>query len=90
MTAMSPRTTTDAGPAAAWLVVGMATIGCVWCGLLPRLLRYGPVAQHVDLMEQLDVNPAAMYYTELDRLPLRPDWITRRLTLWPTPPQPQR
>ena len=90
MTAMSPRTTTDAGPAAAWLVVGIATIGCVWCGLLPRLLRCGPVAQHVDLMEQLDVNPAAMYYTELDRLPLRPDWITRRLTLWPTPPQRQR
>ena len=90
MTAMSPRTTTDAGSAAAWLVVGMATIGCVWCGLLPRLLRYGPAERHVDLMEQLDVNPAAMYYTELDRLPLRPDWITRRLTLWPTPPQPQR
>ena len=90
MTAMSPRTTTDAGPAAAWLVVGMATIGCVWCGLLPRLLRYGPVAQHVDLMEQLDVNPAAMYYPELDRLPLRPEWITRRLTLWPTQPQPQQ
>ena len=87
MTAMRPRTTTSAGPAVAWLVAGLAAIGFVWCGLLPRLLRYGPVERHVDLMEQLDVNPAAMYYTELDRLPLRPEWITRRLTLWPTLPQ---
>ena len=90
MTAMSPRTTTGAGPAVAWLVAGLAATGFVWCGLLPRLLRYGPVERHVDLMEQLDVNPAAMYYTELDRLPLRSEWISQRLTLWPTPPQPQR
>jgi hypothetical protein len=48
------------------------------------LLRCEPVAQHVDFMEQLEVNPAAMYYTELDRLPLRPAWIGHRLTLWPT------
>lgn len=83
MTAMSPRMPNGSGPAAAWLALGLAFIGCVWCGLLPRLLRCGPVTRHVDLMEQLDVNPAAMYYTELDRLPLRPEWIGHRLTLWP-------
>jgi hypothetical protein len=87
MTAMHPRNTTSAGPATAWLVAGLAAIGFVWCGLLPRLLRCGPVERHVDLMERRDVNPAAMYYTELDRLPLRPAWIGQRLSLWPTFPQ---
>ena len=90
MTATSPRTATVTGPAAAWLAAGIAAIGCVWCGLLPRLLRCSAVARHVELMEQLDVNPAAMYYTELDRLPLRPEWIGDRLTLWPTAPPSQR
>jgi len=83
MTAMRPRDAASPGPAAVWLAAGLAAIGFIWCGMLPRLLRYGPVARHIDLMEQLDVNPAAMYYTELDRLPLRPEWVAQRLTLWP-------
>jgi len=29
------------------------------------------------------VNPSAMVYTELERLPLRPDWAQRELVLWP-------
>jgi hypothetical protein len=35
-------------------------------------------------MESHDVNPAAMVYTELEHLPLRPAWIERYLVLWPT------
>ena len=48
----------------------MVVIGfaAVWCGMLPMLRR---------------VNPAAMYYTELDRLPVRPAWLEQRIVLWP-------
>lgn len=55
----------------------------VWCGLLPRVLSLEPVARHVGLMEDRDVDPAAMYYTELERLPLPPRWVADRVVLWP-------
>jgi len=55
----------------------------VWCGLLPRLLEWPPVARHVALMEERRVDPSAMYYTELERLPLRPAWVDDVLVLWP-------
>ena len=55
----------------------------VWGIVLPRLLAVGPVARHVRLMEDRGVDPAAMYYTELERLPLRPTWIEDRVALWP-------
>jgi len=55
----------------------------IWLGALPRLLRWEPIAAHVATMESRGVNPAAMYYTELDRLPRRPAWLARRVTLWP-------
>jgi hypothetical protein len=34
-------------------------------------------------MEDGNVNPAAMVYTELERLPLRPDWVEDHLVIWP-------
>ncbi len=34
-------------------------------------------------MEVREVNPAAMFYTELERLPVRPRWVEQRLILWP-------
>ncbi|MFM8579110.1 MAG: hypothetical protein ACKOCN_09970 [Planctomycetaceae bacterium] len=61
-------------------VVAIATI---WCGLLPQLLQWAPVSSHVDLMERRGVNPSVMYYTELERLPLRPPWVDQVLILWP-------
>jgi hypothetical protein len=70
-------------PAAARLAAGAAVVAVVWCGLLPRVLRLGPVARHVALMEERGVDPAAMYYTELERLPLRPPWVDDVLVLWP-------
>ena len=60
-----------------------AAIGLVWCGLLPAVQRLDVVARHVAAMESHDVNPAAMFYTELDRLPSRPRWLEERVTLWP-------
>ena len=62
---------------------GCGLAGAVWCGALPRLLTLGPVARHVARMEARAVDPAAMYYTELERLPLRPAWIDDVLILWP-------
>jgi hypothetical protein len=69
--------------AAVRLALGAVVTAAVWCGLLPRLLALGPVARHVRLMESRGVDPAAMYYTELERLPLRPAWIEDHLVLWP-------
>ena len=62
---------------------GVIVVLLLWLGVLPRLVRLEPVARHVRLMEDRGVNPAAMYYTELDRLPARPAWLERRLVLWP-------
>ena len=65
------------------LVLGIAAVIAIWGGLLPALLRCPAIARHVARMEERGVNPTAMYSTELDRLPLRPEWVDRRLTLWP-------
>jgi len=60
-----------------------AAIGVVWGVVLPWLGRWPPIGRHVATMESRKVNPAAMYYTELDRLPLRPTWVEDRIVLWP-------
>jgi hypothetical protein len=65
------------------LAGAVAVIVAVWCGLLPWLGRTGLVERHVRRLERQEVDAAAMYYTELHRLPLRPAWIDDRLVLWP-------
>lgn len=70
------------GPSAR-LALGLAAVVAIWGGVLPALLRCRGVARHVARMEERGVNPAAMYYTELERLPLRPAWLERHVTLWP-------
>ena len=60
-----------------------AVVGVVWGVALPWLGRCGPIERHVAAMEAREVNPAAMVYTELERLPVRPAWIETRLVLWP-------
>ena len=70
------------GPAAR-LALGLAVVAVIWGGVLPALLRCRGVARHVARMEERGVNPAAMYYTELERLPLRPAWLDRHVALWP-------
>ena len=61
----------------------VAVMAGIWLGALPRVLRWEPVARHVATMEDRRVNPAAMYYTELDRPPRRPEWLAGRVVLWP-------
>lgn len=61
----------------------LAVVGIVWCGLLPAVQRFAVVERHIAAMEARDVNPSAMVYTELHRLPLRPRWLEDRLILWP-------
>ena len=78
---MSPALSTSR--AVLRLTFGTALVALVWCGLFPRLLEWPPVAHHVALMEERRVDPSAMYYTELDRLPLRPAWVDDVLVLWP-------
>jgi hypothetical protein len=63
-------------------VLVVVTAG-IWLGALPGLLRWQPIADHVALMEARGVNPAAMYYTELDEVPRRPEWLARHVVLWP-------
>ena len=65
------------------LAAVVAGLGAVWCGGLPWVGRCAAVARHVAEMESREVNPSAMVYTELDRLPLRPGWLEDRLILWP-------
>ncbi|RLS76790.1 MAG: hypothetical protein DWI03_08210 [Planctomycetota bacterium] len=60
-----------------------AAAALLWCGVFPRLLQCPALARHIELMDRREVNPAAMYYTELEHLPLRPPWLERRVRLWP-------
>jgi hypothetical protein len=69
--------------AATRLAIGAAAVAVIWCGVLPALLRCPGVARHVANMEERGVNPSAMYYTELERLPTRPAWLGRHVTFWP-------
>jgi len=67
------------------LALASTSIALVWLGLLPRIGAVAPVARHVRRMEEGGINPAAMVYTELERLPLRPAWIESHLSLWRLP-----
>ena len=58
-------------------------VAAAWLVVLPWVGRHPPIERHVRVMEEGDVNPAAMVYTELERLPLRPAWVEEQLVLWP-------
>jgi|694.fasta_scaffold03597_14 hypothetical protein len=64
-------------------LAGAALIVAVWGWLLPAALRCGPLARHVARLEAGSVNPAAMFYTELERIPVRPQWLDDRIVRWP-------
>jgi len=70
------------GPLRLASCAGIAAV--TWLVVLPRVGRLPPIAQHVRAMEDGRVNPSAMVYTELERLPIRPDWAQRELVLWLT------
>jgi hypothetical protein len=58
-------------------------VAVTWLVVLPQVGRLPPIARHVRAMENRQVNPSAMVYTELERLPLRPDWAHEEIILWP-------
>ena len=66
------------------LAIAAVILLAIWLVVLPAIGRSPAIEGHVRLMESRDVNPAAMVYTELEHLPLRPAWIDRHLVLWPT------
>jgi len=70
------------GPLRLAACVGMVALA--WLVVLPWVGRLPTIERHVRMMEDGEVNPAAMVYTELERLPLRPDWAERQLVLWPS------
>ena len=70
-----------AGPLRLAACAGMVALA--WLVVLPWAGRLSPIERHVRAMDDAEVNPAAMVYTELERLPLRPDWAERHLVLWP-------
>ena len=76
---IAPRLT---GPLRLAACVGIVALA--WLVVLPWVGRLPPIERHVRMMEDGEVNPAAMVYTELERLPLRPDWAERQLVLWPS------
>jgi hypothetical protein len=58
-------------------------VAVAWLVILPWVGRHPPFDRHLRAMEDGNVNPAAMVYTELERLPLRPDWVEDHLVIWP-------
>jgi hypothetical protein len=58
-------------------------VAVVWLIVLPQLSSLDAVSEHVHLMEERNVHAGAMYYTDLDKLPLRPKWIENEIQLWP-------
>jgi hypothetical protein len=70
-----------AGPLRLAACAGIVAVA--WLVVLPWVGRQPPFERHVRVMEEAEVNPAAMVYTELERLPLRPSWVEDQLVLWP-------
>lgn len=58
-------------------------VAVAWLVVLPWIGRHPSMERHVRAMDAAQVNPAAMVYTELERLPLRPGWAEDHLVLWP-------
>jgi hypothetical protein len=85
MTSVVPAAPPGIATGVTRLATALAVIALVWLGLLPRLGAWAPVAGHIRRMEEGGINTAAMVYTELERLPLRPDWIGDELALWRLP-----
>ncbi|MCO6047610.1 hypothetical protein NG895_27205 [Aeoliella sp. ICT_H6.2] len=58
------------------LIACLATIAIVWCVLLPRLSRQPSVEQRLDWLAAERIDPSAMFYTELERMPeLMPEGV---------------
>jgi len=65
------------------LACAAVIVAAIWIVILPRMQAIPSVSEHMQRMTDRDVNAGAMYYTELEHLPLRPDWVAERIALWP-------
>jgi len=56
------------GAPAGWLrlACGTAAILILWLAILPRIADQPPVRRHIEFLEQRQIDPSAMYYTELE------------------------
>ncbi|GIW94683.1 MAG: hypothetical protein KatS3mg110_2724 [Pirellulaceae bacterium] len=49
-----------------WLLAaGVLAIGLVWLGVLPWVETLPPVARHIRCQDEAEVDPSALFYTEL-------------------------
>ena len=58
------------------LVVGLGAILVLWLAVLPRIADQPPVRRHIEFLEQRQIDPSAMFYTELEPM----DEIRARMT----------
>jgi hypothetical protein len=48
------------------LAVGLTAILVIWLAVLPRIADQPPVRRHIEFLEQRQIDPSAMFYTELE------------------------
>ena len=48
------------------LVVGLGAILVLWLAVLPQIAVHPPVQRHIEFLEQRQIDPSAMFYTELE------------------------
>lgn len=50
------------------LVIAITTIAAVWLIVLPWVGRHETVRDHIQFLDERDIDASAMYYTELDAM----------------------
>lgn len=50
------------------LALVVAAVSVVWLVALPRLAKHSRIAARVEWLQEKRINPAAMYYTEVEAL----------------------
>jgi len=50
------------------LAVALAGILVLWLAVLPWIAAQPPVRRHIEFLEQRQIDPSAMFYTELDTM----------------------
>lgn len=61
----------------------VAMVALIWLGVLPQMRLWRTISNHIELMEKREVKAGAMYYTDLENLPVRPEWVAEEVQLWP-------
>lgn len=57
--------------------IALAVVAFLWLVVLPTIGRLEPVRDFIDANESRDINPGAMYYTELEAMPRIIDEVDR-------------